>query len=76
MLVHISNLFIKSYTNHFRVQFSSTEVCGFQEQLKAIQATMKERNFVGADGTIPEGQGIVKGLLERCFRWSEIVLDR
>lgn len=37
---------------------------------------MKDGHFLGADGTIPEGQDIVKGLLERCLRWSDIVLDR
>lgn len=37
---------------------------------------MRDGNFVSPDGSIPDGQSIVKGLLERCQKWSEIVLER
>ncbi|PGH00254.1 hypothetical protein AJ79_08268 [Helicocarpus griseus UAMH5409] len=59
-----------------RSKFSGSEVVSFQEQLKTIKDSMKDGNFVGPDGSIPEGQGIVKALLERCNKWSEIVLER
>ncbi|EQL33143.1 hypothetical protein, variant [Blastomyces dermatitidis ATCC 26199] len=59
-----------------RSKFSASEVASFREQLKAIQDSMKGGNFVGPDGSIPEGQEIVKALLDRCWKWSEIVLER
>ena len=37
---------------------------------------MKDGNFVTSDGSIPQGQEIVKTLLERCLKWSEIVIAR
>jgi hypothetical protein len=37
---------------------------------------MKDGNFVGPDGQILQGQEVVKALLERCWRWSELVLER
>ena len=37
---------------------------------------MVDGKFLGEDSTAPAGQDIVKGLLERCFLWSEIVLQR
>ncbi|EAW08050.1 uncharacterized protein ACLA_027750 [Aspergillus clavatus NRRL 1] len=45
-------------------------------QLKKIQHTMKDGQFAGADGKPLEGQDGVKQLLERCWRWTEIVLER
>lgn len=57
-------------------QFSPSEVHGFREQLNKIKETMKDGNFVAPDGTPLQGQDIVKGLLERCWKWSELVLER
>ena len=37
---------------------------------------MVDGKFIGADGTVPPGQEIVDSLLDRCFLWSEIVLER
>lgn len=37
---------------------------------------MVDGKFIGADGTVPTGQEIVDTLLDRCFLWSEIVLER
>lgn len=37
---------------------------------------MIDGKFIGTDGTAPAGQEIVAFLLDRCFLWSEIVLDR
>ncbi|KAK2797402.1 hypothetical protein FQN50_009203 [Emmonsiellopsis sp. PD_5] len=59
-----------------RSKFSGSEVQSFQEQLRSIQASMKGGNFVNPDGSIPDGQAIVKALLERCMKWSEIVLEK
>lgn len=44
--------------------------------MKKIKSTMKGGNFVGSDGTPLAGQDGVKGLLERCWNWTEIVLER
>ena len=59
-----------------RGQFPKTEVLGFEDQLKEIQATMVNGDFVGSDGTIPENQQKLKDLLERCLLWVKIVLER
>lgn len=37
---------------------------------------MKEGNFVGPDGKPLAGQDDLKSLMERCWRWTEIVLER
>lgn len=37
---------------------------------------MKEGNFVGSDGAPLAGQDDLKSLMERCWRWTEIVLER
>lgn len=57
-------------------QFSPSEVRGFQEQLNRIRESMRDGNFVAPDGTPLRGQDIVKGLLDRCWKWSEMVLER
>lgn len=37
---------------------------------------MVDGNFVAQDGSVPEGQEVVKVLLDRCLRWADIVLER
>ncbi|KEY82363.1 hypothetical protein BA78_1132 [Aspergillus fumigatus] len=59
-----------------RSKFSATEVINLRKQLMKIQDTMKDGNFIGADGKPLEGQEGVKQLLDRCWRWTEIVLER
>lgn len=59
-----------------RSKFSSSEVLDLQERLKEIQNNMKDGNFVGSDGQILSGQEAVKSLFERCWRWTETVLER
>ncbi|KAI9036851.1 uncharacterized protein KD926_001239 [Aspergillus affinis] len=59
-----------------RSKFSATEVNGLRKQLKKIEATMKDGNFVGPDGSVLASQDGPKSLMERCWRWSEIVLER
>lgn len=49
---------------------------GLRDQLKKIESQMKDGNFVDADGNIPAGQDEIKSLMERCWRWTEIVLER
>lgn len=58
------------------IQFSSSEVKELQERLKEIDAQTKDGNFVGPDGEILAGNDVVKPLLERCWRWTELVLER
>ena len=48
----------------------------YQQQLHQIQATMVNGKFLADDSSVPENQDIVVGLLERCLRWSDIVLTR
>ncbi|CAF9931876.1 MAG: hypothetical protein HETSPECPRED_008206 [Heterodermia speciosa] len=59
-----------------RTKFPASEVQGFRDQLNEIKGTMVDGKFIGADGTVPTGQEIVDTLLDRCFLWSEIVLER
>ncbi|PLN84175.1 hypothetical protein BDW42DRAFT_163126 [Aspergillus taichungensis] len=59
-----------------RSKFSSSEVNGLRNQLKKISDMMKDGQFVGPDGAPLRGQEHVKLLLERCWRWTEIVLER
>ncbi|MCJ1476672.1 hypothetical protein MMC13_005340 [Lambiella insularis] len=59
-----------------RKTFPVGEVRGFQDQLKQMQATMVDGQFVGADGTIPHGQEIVVPLLNRCLFWADLCLER
>ncbi|KAJ5992998.1 hypothetical protein N7451_008722 [Penicillium sp. IBT 35674x] len=41
-----------------------------------IESQMKDGNFVDSEGNILPGQDDVKSLMERCWRWTEIVLER
>lgn len=47
-----------------------------QEQLRKIEKTQKDGNFVDADGNPYAGQDELKALMHRCWRWTEIVLER
>jgi hypothetical protein len=51
-------------------------VNGLREQLKKIEKGTKDGNFVDADGNILAGQDDLKSLIHRCWRWTEIVLER
>ena len=57
-------------------QFSGTEVSKLRKQLEEIQGTLKDDQFVGPDGKPLKGQESLRSLLERCWRWTEIVLER
>ncbi|KAL2808711.1 hypothetical protein BJX63DRAFT_408255 [Aspergillus granulosus] len=59
-----------------RSKFSASEVNGLREQLKKIEETTKDGNFVDADGNPFPNQEDIKLLLHRCWRWSDIVLER
>ena len=63
-------------TYSFYFQFSAAEVNNLREQLKKIESNMKDGNFVDADGNILAGQDDLKALKDRCWRWTEIVLER
>lgn len=47
-----------------------------REQLKKIENTLKDGKFVDADGNVQAGSDDLKLLMERCWRWTEIVLER
>ncbi|KAJ0420615.1 hypothetical protein BJY00DRAFT_130273 [Aspergillus carlsbadensis] len=59
-----------------RSKFSASEVNGLREQLKRIEDTTKDGTFVDASGNPLSNQEDVKLLLHRCWRWSDIVLER
>lgn len=59
-----------------RSKFSAKEVSGLRDQLKKIEDSMKDGNLVDSNGTPFENQQDVKLLLHRCWRWTEIVLER
>ncbi|KAL8764525.1 MAG: hypothetical protein Q9209_007981 [Squamulea sp. 1 TL-2023] len=59
-----------------RQKFPVREVQGFQDQLHEIQATMVDGKFLAENSTTPAGQHVATELLNRCLKWSEIVLSR
>jgi len=59
-----------------RSKFSSSEVRELQEQLKEVESHLQDGSFVGQDGPILGGQEVVKDLLDICWKWSGIVLER
>ena len=67
---------LQLHETNLSLQFPASEVRGFRDQLNEIKGTMVHGKFIGADGTVPAGQEIIDLLLDRCFLWSEIVLER
>ncbi|KAJ5694157.1 hypothetical protein N7455_002927 [Penicillium solitum] len=59
-----------------RSKFSASEVNALREQLKKIENTSKDGNFVDEEGNVLAGQDDLKSLIHRCWRWTEIVLER
>ncbi|KAL8681532.1 MAG: hypothetical protein Q9186_002348 [Xanthomendoza sp. 1 TL-2023] len=59
-----------------RHKFPRGDVQGFKDQLREIQATMIDGKFLAEDSTMPAGQHVTTELLNRCLKWSEIVLER
>jgi hypothetical protein len=59
------------------VQFSESEVRGYLDQIKQIDATKINGKFVGDDGTIPDqGQDLVQLVMDRCYIMAEEALAR
>ncbi|KAL8899101.1 MAG: hypothetical protein Q9192_001736 [Flavoplaca navasiana] len=59
-----------------RQKFPKGEIEGFQDQLREMQATMVDGKFMAENSTTPAGQNVATELLDRCLKWSEIVLSR
>ncbi|KAK4448247.1 hypothetical protein QBC34DRAFT_439329 [Podospora aff. communis PSN243] len=59
-----------------KAKFSASEVQKLQAQLKDIDASRVDGNFVDVEGNTFEGSDEVAELLKRCLLWSEIVLER
>ena len=57
-------------------QFPKADVKKYQAQIKEIDAKRVDGNFVTADGTVIAGSDEVSALLDRCLKWSKIVLER
>ncbi|KAK9464637.1 hypothetical protein V1512DRAFT_212744 [Lipomyces arxii] len=47
-------------------KFSISELKVLQEELRHIESTRVDGNFLSPDGNIPDGQNVVNGLLEEC----------
>jgi len=56
--------------------FSPRELYPYQLALHQIDSMRKEGKFVGMDGTIPEGQGIVMAHLNECHELLEMLKER
>lgn len=69
-------LYLHAFTSLTILQFPVSEVEGFRDQLREIQATMVDGKFVAEDKSVPSGQDVVVELLERCLLWSDLVLTR
>ncbi|KAK1770888.1 hypothetical protein QBC33DRAFT_220553 [Phialemonium atrogriseum] len=59
-----------------KAKFSTSEVEKYRDQLKEIDDSRVEGKFLGPDGNAARGSDEVSELLQRCLRWSEIVLER
>jgi hypothetical protein len=53
--------------------FSPYELYPYQLALYQIDSMRKDGKFIGADGSIPEGQGIVMAHLNECHELLEMV---
>ena len=53
--------------------FSPRDLYPYQLALYQIDSMRKDGKFVGVDGTIPEGQGIVMAHLNECHELLEMV---
>lgn len=47
-----------------------------QAQLKEIDETRVDGNFVNSEGKVLNGSTKVSELLEKCLKWSDIVLEK
>ncbi|KAK1778928.1 hypothetical protein QBC45DRAFT_148238 [Copromyces sp. CBS 386.78] len=59
-----------------KAKFSASEVQRLQTQVKEIDESRVNGNFVGPDGEVLRGSERVSRLVDVCLKWSEIVLER
>ncbi|SPN97522.1 related to UPF0662 protein C30C2.08 [Cephalotrichum gorgonifer] len=59
-----------------RPTVSMSEIGELRQKIQAIASERKNGLFVAKDGSVPAGNDIVNGLLERCLHWSELSLER
>ncbi|KAJ4396437.1 hypothetical protein N0V93_000656 [Gnomoniopsis smithogilvyi] len=59
-----------------KAKFNTTEVEKLKTQLKEIDASRVNGQFVTDDGKVAKGSEETSELLERALAWSDIVLDR
>lgn len=59
-----------------QTQFSTSEVQKLQTQIREIDESRVDGNFVNSEGKVLNGNAKVSELLQRCLLWSDVVLDR
>ncbi|KAK0635898.1 hypothetical protein B0T17DRAFT_62183 [Bombardia bombarda] len=59
-----------------KAKFSVTEVQRLQTQIKEVDASRVDGQFVSSEGKPLRGSDKVSDLAKRCLLWSDIVLDR
>ncbi|KAL1864171.1 hypothetical protein VTK73DRAFT_6106 [Phialemonium thermophilum] len=59
-----------------KAKFSATEVEKLRNQLKDIEKLRVDGKFLTQSGRVAAGSEEVSDLLNRCLRWSEIVLEK
>ncbi|KAK4179901.1 hypothetical protein QBC36DRAFT_321485 [Triangularia setosa] len=59
-----------------KTKFATSEVQKLQAKLKEIDESRVDGKFVDEQGNVIRGSDLVSGLLARCLRWSDIVLER
>ncbi|KAI0470702.1 hypothetical protein GGR56DRAFT_140856 [Xylariaceae sp. FL0804] len=57
-------------------RFSPSDIHKYAAQLKEIDDSRKDGNFVDEDGHVLKGSDGVSSLLERCQLYTDIILDR
>ncbi|KAJ3031701.1 UNVERIFIED_CONTAM: hypothetical protein HDU68_001218 [Siphonaria sp. JEL0065] len=51
----------------WKVKLSMRDLTMYQVKLAALDNQRKDGKFIGEDGSIPEGQGILHDLLDECY---------
>jgi hypothetical protein len=57
-------------------QFPASEIQGFQDQLKEIEQSFKQKRLPVDNENEPAGEDLIAELLNHCLQWADIVLER
>ena len=76
LLIPNSSTPLASFDNNNDVQFNPKDLHKFQNQLEEISAQRVQGNFVDENGNVLKGSEKISTLLDRCLRYTTLVLER